>query len=88
MAIDRVKKATFLAPRKEARRFLNALHALSAIDIEDAAETLGAVEGGRPTNGAASTDTVDQNLKKLDIIRSTFEMFVQTKKGFIPFGIH
>jgi len=83
MAIDRVKKATFLVPRKETRRFLNGLHALSAVHIEDAAEIIGSSKEGALEREPASAGTADQNLKKLDIIRSTFEMFVETKKGFI-----
>jgi len=83
MAIDRVKKATFLVPRRETRRFLNGLHALSAVHIEDAAKILALSQDGALQQELASAQTADQNLKKLDIIRSTFEMFVQTKKGFI-----
>ncbi|NQT19019.1 MAG: hypothetical protein HQ592_04885, partial [Planctomycetes bacterium] len=83
MAIDRVKKATFLVPRKEAHRLLNGLHSLSAIHIQDASQTLAMPEDATSGKGTVSADKADSNLKKLDIIMSTFGLFVDQKKSFI-----
>ena len=83
MAIDRVKKATFLVPRKETHRLLNGLHSLSAVHIEDAFGALELPEDSPAARETVSADTADSNLKKLDIIMSTFSLFVAQKKSFI-----
>jgi len=82
MAIDRVKKATFLVLRKETRRLLHRLHALSAVHVEDAASMLELPEGTLRAE-AVSAETADLNLKKLHVINSTFDLVAQEKKGFI-----
>ena len=83
MAIDRVKKATFLVPRKEVNRLLTRLHALSAVHVEDAAKVFAPPEEARMGKEPASTEKADLNLKRLDIIKSTFGLFVKESKSFI-----
>ena len=66
MAIDRVKKATFLVPRKEAHRLLDGLHSLSVIHIQDASQTLAVPEDAATGTETVSADKADNSLKKLD----------------------
>ena len=82
MAIDRVKKATFLAPANEIRRLLNKLHALSAVHVENAAEFLELPEAG-PRIEEVQAERADLNLKRLHVIGSTFDLVAPVKRGFI-----
>ena len=83
MAIDRVKKATFLVPRKETHRLLNRLHALSAVHVEDAAKVLAPPDDASLAKESLSSEKADLNLKKLDIVKAAFELFIKPTKGFI-----
>ena len=83
MTIERVKKATFLVPRKETNRLLNRFHALSAVHIEDAAKVLAPPDDAKLVKETFSAEKADTNLKKLDVMKSTFSLFILQKKGFI-----
>jgi len=83
MAIDRVKKATLLVPRKETHRLINRLHGLSAVHVEDAAKVLNPPEEANLAKGVVSSEDADLNIKKLDIIQQTFGLFIKPKKGFV-----
>ncbi|HUU70615.1 MAG TPA: hypothetical protein VM186_13885 [Planctomycetota bacterium] len=83
MAIDRVKKAALLVPRKETHRLLNRLHALSAVHIEDAAKVLAPPDDAPLGKESLSSEKADLNIKKLDIILSTFGLFIKSKQGFV-----
>jgi len=83
MAIDRVKKATFLVPHKEVNRLINTLHGLSAVHVEDAGKLLAPPEDADLKKTTSANEEADSNLKKLEIIKSTFNLFIKEKKGFI-----
>ena len=83
MAIDRVKKAAFIVPRKETHRLLNRLHAQSVIHVEDAAKVLDAPEDAALGKEQLSSEKADLNIKRLDIILSTFALFIKPKQGFV-----
>ncbi|MFQ5965068.1 MAG: V-type ATP synthase subunit I [Candidatus Scalinduaceae bacterium] len=79
MAIDSVKKVTVIAPSSIKEKILAKLYGLRVIHVIDAfskehEKVIKRIE--------TKADEPDENINKLNIIRSTFELFAKRKKDF------
>ncbi|MGR3309614.1 MAG: V-type ATP synthase subunit I [Candidatus Brocadiales bacterium] len=82
MAIDKVKKVTFLSPTESAKRLLSHLYDLSILHITDTFEKLEQVNHPLKKHVVVVEEPA-KYINKLEVILSTFALFVKKKKGLL-----
>lgn len=82
MAIDRMKRVTFLAPVKASQRLLKSLHSLGICEVRDVLECYPEFKEvfKRPE---VVTEECDANLQKVQTILNLLDVFSPVIKGFI-----
>ncbi len=79
MAIDSVKKVTIIAPSRIKEKLFTKLYKLQVLHVIDAFSKEYENDIKRIK---VKTDESEENINKLNIIRSTLELFAKRKKGF------
>ncbi|MFP4028755.1 MAG: V-type ATP synthase subunit I [Candidatus Brocadiia bacterium] len=86
MAIDRMKHATLLAPKRLTGQLLDSLQEQGVIHVEETAEELPESEGfAKP---AKSTDEADQHVNKLEEILRIFDDFEVKESSLAKMVVH
>lgn len=82
MAIDRIKKVTLLAPNESTKRLLSRLYAISVLHITDTFTQLPHTDHPLKRHNVTAEEPA-KYINKLEVILSTFALFVKGKKGLL-----
>jgi V/A-type H+-transporting ATPase subunit I len=82
MAIDRIKKVTLLAPNESTQRLLSHLYDLSILHITDTFTQLPQTDHPLKRHNVTAEEPPIY-INKLEVILSTFALFVKGKKGLL-----
>ncbi|HOJ32191.1 MAG TPA: hypothetical protein PKY35_01400 [Candidatus Hydrogenedentes bacterium] len=81
MAIDLLKKVTFVCPGSSPRRVIRTLFNLGVVEVVDAAEKF-EVESEALKHPEVTTEEADDKLRQIDLILSLLDTLAPEKQGF------
>lgn len=82
MAIDKLKKVTFLCPITVTQRLLKTLHGLSMVEIVDVFERFEEAKD-KLQRQEVSCEDCDRELQKINLILGLLDLFAPEKKSFV-----
>ncbi len=82
MAIDRMKKVTLLSPVASAQRLMKEVHRLGVVEVTDAFDERREFRDQLDRH-QVSTEEIDRNLQKINLILALLDQFAPEQRGFI-----